>query len=84
MIPPTSGTRLTTIHQPDLFVSCRRRISTPSTGSRVARPYTMARSSPTAYPNSAIPIAQITRLRMRLMSANHQNSGRSARPSKSV
>src|SRR5690242_5959220 len=84
MIPPTNGTRLTTSHQPDLFVSCRWRISTPRDGSRVARPYTIARSSPTAYPNSAIPTAQITRLTIRLMSANHQNSGRSARPPKSV
>jgi hypothetical protein len=39
-----------------LFVPCRRRISTPSDGRRVARPYTIASSSPVAYPNSAIPI----------------------------
>src|SRR6476660_3652827 len=78
---PTIGIRPIRIHQPLRLVSCRRRMPTPRVGSSTASWY----RSETACPLPLLPVAAATTTNtpiamIALMRANHQYSGRAARP----
>jgi hypothetical protein len=75
---PMSGMRPSRRNQPDLSVSCRRRIATAIDGTIMASAYSNSRI--TKMPEICIRIANAM-YTMMFARTNHQNSARPARPS---